>query len=560
MKKETQEALRVYRDDLEREAPEAAPVLELLGKTGLALRRLEPARGERPAQNQAPRTWFLDCEPGQALRERFDLAPELLVVLIPARTAQARDIDAAEERLLRDHRLDRGVVLVITRDESARGALAQQARETQRIHLFFSFAECGNVRDPQRWLRDELLTHLGSSDLFAAGSPVYSWDFFGREAELEAIRKRLAGGQPVGLYGLRKIGKTSLLFRLRKRMIDESRPPSEAANDAPEVTLPIYLDTQKIGLFELNRAGFLRELVEAAYRAVGDLGLSPAALGLDAGLGTAKGRTRLDAEAISRAAVQTLELLVDWARQRPGRRRVVLFIDEYERLLEGRDFARQDGLQILTYLRGLLQSNVGVFGFLIAGRSRALAFTPSFAGQQNPLLNLLVDVPLAGLERGDFERLMSRVGKRLSLDLRHDALEAIWQETGGHPYLAREFGRLIDRDVPVEERKERAKPVHKETVSRLRASFRRQVEPTLQEIGETVEGLARGTLFTLSYAQKFPQDAGAALAELTGGVLDQLQRFGILGEQQGGWQVRIGCFADWVEANYDGRPRQAAQG
>jgi hypothetical protein len=560
MKKETQAALQRYRDDLVWEAPDAMPVLELLGKTGLTLHRLEPARGERPALNQAPRTWFLYCEPEKSLRERFDLAPELLVVVIPARTAQARDIDAAEERLLRDHRLDRGVVLVITRDEAAKGALAQQARETQRTHIFFSFAECSQVRDPQLWLRDGFLTHLGSSDLFAAGAPVYSWDFFGREAELEAIRKHLVGGRPVGLYGLRKIGKTSLLFRLRKRMIDESGQPAEAAGDDPQTTLPIYLDMQKINLLELNRAGFLRALVEAAYRAVGDLGLSPAALGLDAGLGTAKARTKLGAEAISRVGVQTLELLIDWAHQRPGRRRVVLFIDEYERLLEGRDFARQDGLQILIYLRGLLQSNPGVFGFLIAGRSRALAFTPSFAGQQNPLLNLLVDFPLANLEQGDFQLLMSRVGKRLSLDFRHDAIEAIWQETGGHPYLAREFGRLIDHAVPVEERKERAKPVHEETVARLRASFRRQVEPTLQEIGETVEGLAEGTLFRLSYAQNYPQDAGAVWAELGGGVLDQLQRFGILGEHRGGWQVRIGCFADWVEVNYDGRLRLAAQG
>jgi hypothetical protein len=560
MERQKQETLQKFRDELEDEAPDAIPVLELLGRTQLAIRRIEPAHYKRPERNQTPRTWFLYCEPDQPLRERFDLAPELLVVLIPSREAQARDIDAAEERLLRDYRLDRGVVLVIARDEAAKSKLAQQALETRRTHVFFTFAECDAVRDPQRWLRRELLTRLGASDLFAPGPPVYGWDFVGRQKELEAIRKHLHGGRPVGLYGLRKIGKTSLLFHLRKHLIDEWRRSTALAGASPDKTLPIYLDTQNISILELNRAGFLRELVDATYRTVTELGLSPADLGLDASLGSLKSRTRLGSEEISRAGLQMLQLLVDRARQRPGQRRVILFIDEYERLLEDKDISRKDGLQILVYLRGLLQSHPGAFGFLIAGRSRALAFTPSFAGQQNPLFNLLVDFPLAALEKQELNQLMSRLGRRLSFDFQHDALEYIWNETGGHPHLARDLGRLIEQTVPIEERKEDARPITRDLVSRLQARFRRQVEPTLQEIGQAVESLAADVLFTLSYMHRYPQDAGAALAELPVGVLDQLCRFGILEERDGEWQIRIGCFADWVEESYDSEQRSAAQG
>jgi hypothetical protein len=560
MEKRKQEALQNYRDELEAEAPDVVPVLELLDRTQLDIRRIEPARDTPPARNQAPRTWFLYCEPEQSLRERFDLAPELLVVLIPSREAQARDIDASEERLLRDYRLDRGVVLVIARDEAAESKLAQQARETRRTHVFFSFAECEEVQDPQRWLRGELLSHLGSSDLFAPGPPVYGWDFVGRQKELETIRKHLRGGRPVGLYGLRKIGKTSLLFHLRKHLIDESRGSAAPAGDTAETTIPIYLDTQNISFLELNRAGFLRELVEATYRTVSELGLSPADLDLEASLGSMKDRTKLGSDEISRASLQMFQRLLGWARQRPGQRRVVLFIDEYERLLEGRDFSRQDGLQLLVYLRGLLQSHPGMFGLLIAGRSRTLAFAPSYSGQQNPLFNLLIDFPLAALEQEELRQLMRRLGRRMSLDFEKDALDYIWEVTGGHPYLAREFGRLIDHAVPIEERKVGTKSISRETVGRLDARFRRQVAPTLQEIGETIESLAADVLFTLSYMHRYPQDVDAALAALPSDVLEQLCRFGILEERHGQWQIRIGCFGDWVEENYDSRQRSAAQG
>jgi hypothetical protein len=560
MEKHKQEALRKYRNDLVEEAPDAVPVLELLDRSQLVIRRIEPASNKRPGPNEAPRTWFLYCEPETSLRERFDLAPELLVVLIPAREAQARDIEAAEERLLRDYCLDRGVVLVIARDTAARNKLAQQARETRRTHIFFSFADCEQVKDAQRWLRSELLTHLGSSDLFAPGAPVYGWDFVGRQRELEAIRKHLHGGRPVGLYGLRKIGKTSLLFKLRKHLLDESRQSFVLADDAAEMTVPIYLDTQSISFLEMNRAGFLRELIQATYKTVDDLGLSPAALGLDPCLDSIKSRNELGPEQIARAGLHMLQLLIGWAQERSGQRRVVLFIDEYERLLEDGDFPRRDGLQILSYLRGLLQSNPGTFGFLIAGRSRTLAFAPSFAGQQNPLLNLLIDFPLAALEQQELSQLMNKLGRRLSLEFERDALDCIWNETGGHPFLARELGRLVDQAIPIEERKERVKPITQQTVSKLEDRFRRQVEPTLQEIGQTVDNVAVDALFILSYVHRYPQDAAAALAALPGGVLDQLCRFGILEERQGQWQIRIGCFADWVAANYDSRQRSVAQG
>ena len=560
MEKQKQEILQRYRDELEEEAPDAASVLALLDRTQLATRRIEPAHKKKPEPNKAPRTWFLYCEPEKPLRERFDLAPELLVTLIPAREAQARDIEAAEERLLRDYRLDRGVVLVIARDQAAESKLAHQARETRRTHIFFSFADCEQVQDPQHWLRREFLTHLGSSDLFAPGPPVYGWDFVGRQRELEVIRKHLHGGRPVGLYGLRKIGKTSLLFNLRQHLLDESRRSSALAGDAAEMTLPIYLDTQKISFLEMNRAGFLRELVQATYKTIRELGLLPVALGLDPNLGSIKSRNALGPEQIAGAGLQMLQLLIAWAQERPSQRRVVLFIDEYERLLEDGDFPRRDGLQILTYLRGLLQSHPGSFGFLIAGRSRALASAPSFAGQQNPLLNLLIDLPLAALGQEELSQLMSKLGRRLSLDFERDALNFIWIETGGHPFLARELGRLIDQDIPVEERKEYARPINWQTVTRLQQRFRRQVEPTLQDIGQTVESLAADALFTLSFVCMYPLEAETALAELPGGVLDQLCRFGILEERQGQWQIRIGCFADWVESNYDNRQRSAAQG
>jgi hypothetical protein len=551
--------LKDFREELVTEAPHASPVLEFLDRTQLTIRRVEPADSRYLGSNKPPRTWLLYSEPEPALRERFDLAPELLVVIIPAREAQVRDIQAAEQFLLRDYRLDRGLVLVVAQDEHARAKLEQQARETRRMYIFESFANITVAGDPQAWLRRVLFQHLGSSDLFAPGPPVYGWDFVGRAQELERIRKHLRGGRPIGLYGLRKIGKTSLIFNLRKQLLDESRQSAAQASATADVTVPVYLDVQKTSFLEQNRAGFLRGLIRAIYEALDELEIQVHELGLERDLNKTRNLSKLDPEQAEKAGLYALEILIDWARERPGQRRIVLFIDEYERLLDNSDFPQRDGLQILTYLRGLLQSHPGVFAFLIAGRSRQLASKPSFDSQQNPLLNLLIDFPLAGMEQQEMNQLMSKIGRRLSLDFGHDALVLIWEETGGHPSLGREFGRLIDQEIPTQERNPTAKCITSSIVAGLRNRFRRQVELTLQEIGQAVSKLDPAALLTLSYVQTYPQEA-RVLAELPSGVLDELCRFGILQEQGGRWRIRIGCFGDWVQKNYDSTLASAAQG
>jgi hypothetical protein len=258
--------------------------------------------------------------------------------------------------------------------------------------------------------------------------------------------------------------------------------------------------------------------------------------------------------------VHLLEMLIDWARERPGQRRILLFIDEYERLLEEDAFPLRDGLEILTYLRGVVQHYPGTFNFLIAGRSRNLAFRPSFDSRQNPLLNLLVDFPLAGLKQQEMNTLISKLGRRLSLKFERSALDVIWEETGGHPFLAREFGRLLDQKTPSKNRDPHAKSITHDDIARLKNHFHRHVETTLSEIKEAIVGLHPDVLFALSYVQLCPQEAGDALASLPSAVIDELCRFGILQEQQAGWKIRIGCFGEWVGQSYDSSLPSLAHG
>src|SRR5690606_3699342 len=120
----------------------------------------------------------LRVRPPEHFAQAFELAPEVLVLLVPGGRAQARDIEQAEATIARGLRLDRSLVLVISADADAAERLDVVVRATQRQYLFITIDELHGVGDPQQWLRRFLREQLASADLFAPGPPVVGWDFF----------------------------------------------------------------------------------------------------------------------------------------------------------------------------------------------------------------------------------------------------------------------------------------------------------------------------------------------------------------------------------------------
>jgi len=543
-----QEALADFKSRMLEEVSDARVVVETLKRAGLALKRVEPTKG-----GESPTTWLLFWEPPGYLRESFDLAPEILLVLTPWKEAQARDVSAAEEALRRDHRLDRGVVLVVSNDAAAERHLAQPVQHTGRLYIFLSFDSVIGVQDPQRWLRDLFQEKIGSGDLFAAGRPVFGWDFVGRQEESRSIRGRLLDGRPVGLYGLRKAGKTSVLIALRDQLITDSSTESNAI-----VAVPIHLDLLSLSFAEMKRSGFMRYLLRSMHEALDRLGIAPTSLNLPASFSDRRRLGELDGEELEWLVPEALECLIDWARTAPSRPAILLLIDEYERILGATRFPVGDGLDIFDYLRGLVQRYPTTFNILIAGLDRQKASVSRYSHRQNPLFNFVVDYPLAGLERGEMNELIKKIGRRLSLRFESDALDIIWRETGGHPYLAREYGRIIDREIPVHERA--PKHIGRAITLAHLEEFRRQADPTMQEIHDAVRAIDPEAPDVLSYLLNFPTEAEESLRTLKPESVHTLRRYGVLNDPDAQEPLRIGCFGAWLIQNQATGMSTAANG
>jgi hypothetical protein len=512
-----QEVVERQLEELTRQWPAwdwLAPMLERAGLTPTSVREL----GTRDRRS----SWVILTSPSDALVRHFELAPEVVVLCSPWDQIQANDVRRVEDEVFRTEiRVDPGFALVVTNDPDAEKRLGPVVPEHRR-YLFIRDAALQNAANAQSFLVGQLREGLGRRRLFDFRQPAAGPQFFGRERELEALERDVLAGHCLGVYGLRKVGKTSLLGQLARKL--RYHRPSAAP------VLPVEVDLQKLPYTQRTARGVF-EMIGRAVRAA-QIGWSAAAP-----------RTLVDAQ-------QTLIATVEDAERTPGAR-VVLILDEYEVLIGGRVSAA-DGIEVLEWLRGVAQSHPTAFTLVLAGRNARLLAPARIGGRDNPMYRFLRSMPLTGLSAPDCRGMIRKIGARMALQFSPEALKLVADETGGHPGLARTLGDLVDQQVDPSTRN--PAPVSAADVRRLFPKFAREVDEDMRElVNAAVDFDPSAEDYLQHLAHGLPWVGGTVGARLQ----DALVGYGVL--EPDGQVFRIGCFGTWLRENLQ-YPARSAHG
>lgn len=181
--------------------------------------------------------WLADPKPH--IRERFGFAKEILVIYSRHAKTDARVLSAIEN-ITRNpefrHRLDRAIVFLVHAGQPDQVANLLKDR-LDWIVVPFTTTE---ITDPHRgplFLRSRIAASIGNLDLFGMSSPITDDRyFFGRSDLVQQMITRLVERhENTGLFGLRKTGKTSVMFAIQRRLADRA-------------VLVEYLDCQNPGI------------------------------------------------------------------------------------------------------------------------------------------------------------------------------------------------------------------------------------------------------------------------------------------------------------------------
>ena len=193
------------------------------------------------------RTWqehhlsAIRVAPSQAIADQFDISLE--IPLLIATFAGRNKLEPRTLRYLENSRelrksssADKDFAILVAADRRADLYVNDRKRFSYPIlTIYIDDLEAGEY--DQTSLRTEISKLMRSMNHFDYSNEIrQAADFFGRVDELEALTALANSGQSVGIFGLRRAGKTSLLYRvaetLREKEIESIYAQLNVVDDA----------------------------------------------------------------------------------------------------------------------------------------------------------------------------------------------------------------------------------------------------------------------------------------------------------------------------------------
>lgn len=448
--------------------------------------------------------WLIRVEIPTSLQEVYGTAPQVLLLAVQGE-AQGADLRLAQEELEKQ-RFELDLDLLVVTDE--------RPKLSQRLDVMYQ-TEGQWVpwsREGQQFpsLVTAFRRSLPTQDIFTQRDAVRGRQIIGRNDEISSLARSIRRGRTAGIFGLRKVGKTTVA-----RAVTDRLDPISALLSLPRQKRKLIgYSKPSIRVAWLDAGRFYERTVEAvANRLLKVL------------------TDRLEAEALVEepskptGGLGALDGLLENILAASGVP-LVFVIDEFDLLFEGSGGQPPiPGIeQIFQLLRAHAQET-GRLVLVLIGRDPSFLEAPEMGGRTNPMLDWLAPRWLGPMKVVEADLLLEKLGRRVGLKIgkRTQRLARLW--TGGHPRLHREFGSaLLKAGRETEEGRMRFLTGHVDTDD----FSERALELFLEHQG--VLTICREILHLLG--EKYPA-AAELLVELA--RLEGKQRSRLLAEH-GGWK------------------------
>lgn len=267
----------------------------------------------------------------------------------------------------------------------------------------------------------------------------------GRDSELEAVSVRidranhgLSPTRPMLLVGLRGVGKTVLLNRMRHEAADAGWLTLKIEGERSSQNERFNREALAAGLAQAVQALGAREGESAIRRALGTLasfsfsvGLTSLSLGVERDLARAStGNLNLD----------LVDVLSDiFEAQKSGQQRVLaIFVDEMQDL---------DDELVTALVTAQHQAQQEGWNFYLVGAG--LPGLPAHLAESRSYAERMFEVhPIGPLSEEESRRVLVEPVQDDGIEWEAEALELLVRHSGGYPYFLQEFGSAMWRVAP----------------------------------------------------------------------------------------------------------------
>lgn len=467
---------------------------EFQAETVSAFSRLFVINGENLRQFETGEYFVMYGRGTKRVQSILGIEREILILGNTYTDQQARSLKFAR-RLIEesDGRLESTLCIIVHQDPRGNSKLKRWGRENGLavIPVYTSSGVIPRDQELERLLSYEFFTQ----DPFDVTGPVANdAQFFGRRTEAQELARKLQSGQIRSCFGIRKIGKTSILHRVL----------AEIKENYSAIT--IFIDCQRDDVFGLNPASLLHSITQsllvlkASGQFYSEVNASPTTDGL--------------ADAAKHFQVALAQFDVP----------VILAFDEIDYITPSNGSAAQWRTGFIEFWRNMRAAYHAAarddrkVSLLVSGVSTRWFSVESIDGIENAALAFVPEEYLSPLPRGAANAMIKNIGSMAGLRFEDAALDAISSFCSDMPFWIRKACSSIHGKVETSVR----------PVTLPAAAISSMLEEYGRDEGAALAQVALQHLFRVYAELKLP---ALALLEsgknLPAGMLRILVRYGI---------------------------------
>lgn len=467
------------------------------------------------------KTYTFDfLQPNDDMKRNFNLSNEVLLLFSYYPSFDTRTFDLVDKTLEEfSNRLDKLCVFIVSNDDNFIQRITKLMSDQKDFRLVvpFTYSEILNNRIDESGLYQRMREYLYDRDLFAFESPLRKDDyFFGRNNIVQQLYQKYSSGEQSGLFGLRKIGKTSVLYALQRTI--EYRDG-----------LSIYIDCQSPAI---HMARWYK-LLEIIIRKIAET----------------NGRNEIlaDLNYNEKNAATLFENNVKHLYSSLGNKRILFIFDEIECITYG--LATQehwrtenDFLYFWQTIRSVYQNNRIFFSFIIAGVNPYIVEVTTINKTDNPIFSMITPVYLEFFRFQDVKQMASSIGGYMGISFEEEVFTYLIEDYGGHPFLIRQVCSLINNSATQKPFK-----VDKLTYKQSKLDYDKKIAPYVSLIVNVLREWYPRELELLSILATHGND-GLKKHIKNQIEINHLLGYGILAEKNGRYFITINAILEYLSS------------
>ncbi|MBP4049755.1 hypothetical protein J9978_09610 [Chromobacterium violaceum] len=360
-------------------------------------------------------------KPTTELEAKFNFTNQrdILCIISDHEFFDGRVLDKFDQIIARnENRLDKLCGFVISRDPNVSRKVDDLSKSSteNKIIIPLPYEKVLSHSEAKENCESALKSYLYTRDLFAFDSPLQTENyFFGRKEDIQSLYGKYTNNENGCIFGLRRIGKTSVLLAL-KRNVEARQIPA------------IYIDCSKP---DYHQTSWNNTLFKIKERIVDSIGL------------TDKITSKQSDYSKESAAGQFHKDLIGIKKQKGGKR-ILLMLDEVRSLTFDISHSSiwrhtEDPINFWYTLRSIFQEDPSLLCIIIADvNPYLLERAKTKNGIDNPFYYFTTPNYIKFFSDSDVQVMTSGIGAYAGLRFDPSVSSDLSRDYGGHPFLIRQ--------------------------------------------------------------------------------------------------------------------------